>query len=199
MIDDSPFLKEIRNRYPRLGLLLSTIIDGVNGVSNHAGFDPTGKAQPPNAVEALNVKAGTDHVHVTLTDNSEVRKHTNYFVEWSANDPAFQNPHVEYLGPSRGKMLNLPAKDDGGTRINYYFKAYPQGLGSDPQTKHTFFGTRFAPTAVTLSGNSQLTPLASAGSGTGKSDGSQSGSGFGKAIVRPPNGPKRPPAPPATL
>src|SRR5437899_5189711 len=169
ILDVSDFLKEIKNRDPHLGLLLESVVEGLNGVATHAGFNPRGKVEPPNPIAAVNVKAGTDHVHITLKDNSNIRKHANYFVEWSANDPAFANPHVEHLGASRGRMLGLPAKDDAGVAINYYFKAYSQYPGSDPQAKHTFFGTRFEQTAGTLTGSNTLTPLTSAGRGTGQS------------------------------
>jgi len=195
MLDTSQFLNEIRNRDPHLGLLLQQLFDGVDGLSNQANINPTGKVAPPDPIAAINVAAGTDHLHVTLMDNSEVRKGTRYFVEWSVNDPYFLNPHVEDLGASREKVLALPAKDGTGTQIQYFVKAYPQLPGSDPQPKHTFWGTRFAPTPVTLSGSSQLALLPSTGSGTGKPDGSQSGSGLGVVLQRPPTGPKRSPAP----
>src|SRR3981189_2401175 len=190
MLDASQFLQEIRNRDPHLGKLLEQLIDGVNGISNHLGVAPQGKVQPPAAHQQLNVVAGTDHVHVTITDSSTVKKNVQNMIEWSVNDPTFSAPHVEDLGSSRGRMLALPAKDSLGAPINYYFKSYGQYFGSDAQSKHTFFGTRFNPTAVTLTGASQLTPLQSAGSGTGKSDGSQSGSGLGTVLQRPAIGPK---------
>jgi hypothetical protein len=195
MLDGSQFLNEIRNRDPHLGKLLEDIIDGVNGVANHAGFDPTGKVQPPDPLAAINIAAGTDHVHVTLTDNSKIKKQANYFVEYSVNDPSFSNPHVEHLNASRGRVLALPAKDSNNAAISYYFKAYSQYPGSDAQSKHAFFGGRFTPTAVQLTGSSKLTLLPSPGSGTGLPDGSQSGSGLGKVLERPPAGPKRSPAP----
>src|SRR6266849_10820180 len=130
MLDFSQFLTEIRSRDPHLGLLLQGVIDGLNGVSNHLGVDPTGKVQPPDAHQALNIAAGTDHVHVTITDNSKVKKNVQNFVEYSVNDPAFANPHVEDLGASRGRVLALPAKDGGGVPISYYFKSYGQYFGS---------------------------------------------------------------------
>lgn len=191
MLDVTKFLKEMRNLHPHLGLLFEQLIDGLNGIANHLGMDPKGKTQPPDPHQALNVAAGTDHVHVTITDNSQVKKNVQNFIEWSVNDPAFQFPHVEYLGPSRGKMLALPAKDGTGAVISYYFKSYGQYFGSDAQSKHTYFGSKLAPTAVTLTGASQLTPLASTGSGTGLPDGSQSGSGLGRVLQRPAQGPKR--------
>ena len=198
MLPRTQFLTEIRNANPHLGLLLGDLFDGLDGFSNHAGFDPLGKVQPPDALSAVNVSPGSDQVHVTLTDNSQVKKNVRYFVEWSVNDPAFNNPHVEDLGSIRGRVLPLAAKDQNGVQIQYYFKAYSQYEGSDPQSKHTFFGTRYAPTAVTLSGSSQLQYLPSAGSGTGKPDGSQSGSGLGKVLQRPAPGPPRSQAPKRT-
>jgi hypothetical protein len=92
-------------------------------------------------------------------------------------------------------VLALPAKDGNGVQIQYYFKSYGQYIGSDPQSKHTFFGPKFAPTPVTLSGASQLALLPAVGSGTGRPDGSQSGAGLGIDLERPALGPKRPPVP----
>lgn len=191
MLDVTQFLKEIRNLHPHLGLLLEQLVDGVNGIGNHIGIDPEGKLQPPDPHQSLNVVAGTDHVHVTITDNSQVKKNVQHFIEYSVNDPAFQFPHVEHLGASRERVLALPAKDGGGVPINYYFKSYGQYLGSDAQSKHTYFGTKITPTAVQLTGNSQLTLQASTGSGTGRPDGSQSGAGLGIVLQRPAQGPKR--------
>lgn len=194
MIDDG-YLKLILNEHPRLGQLLESIIDRIDGMATHLGVNPTGKTQPPAQHQALNVVAGTDHVHVTITDNSPVRKNVLNFVEWSVNDPTFANPHVEHLGASRGRVLALPAKDNSNNAITYYFKSYGQMLGSDAQSKHTYFGSQGTPTPVTLSGASKLTLLASTGSGTGRPDGSQSGAGLGKDLQRLPQGPKIPPSP----
>lgn len=191
MLDVTQFLKEIRNLHPHLGLLLEQLVDGVNGISNHLGMDPKGKLEPPDPHQAINVVAGTDHVHVTITDNSQVRKNVQHFIEYSVNDPSFQHPHVEHLGASRGRVLALPAKDGGGNVISYYFKSYGQYLGSDAQSDHTYFGTKITPTAVQLTGASQLTLQPSTGSGTGRPDGSQSGAGLGVVLERPAQGPKR--------
>jgi hypothetical protein len=192
VIDRSGFLREIKSRDPHLGMLLEDLFNGVDGVSNQLGVSPTHKVQPPDPIKAINVKAGTDHVHVTLTDTSQVKKGVNYFVEWSANDPSFANPHVEHLGASRGRMLALPAKDDGNTPINYYFRGYSQYPGSDAQPNRIVNGGPYTPTAVQLTGASKMTPLASKGSGTAAPDGSQGGKGLGTDLQRPPQGPKIP-------
>lgn len=195
MIDVGQFLNELRAKDPHLALLLEKVVDGVNGVSNHLGVDPTGKVQPPDPIQAINVKAGDNHVHVTLTDPSTVRKGIQYFVEW-ANDPSFANPHVEHLGAARGKMLALPAlKDDGVTPNQYYFRSYSQYHGSDAQSKKAVLGGQYTAAPVTLTGASKMTPLVSQGSGTAAPDGSQGGQGLGTNLQRLPQGPKIPQGP----
>lgn len=195
MIDSSQFLKKIKNENPHLGNLLENWFDAVNVALNHAGVDIKGKMQPPPPIASMNVAAGSDHVHVTINDTSAVQKNVQYFVEWSAGDPTFSQPHVEDLGAARGRVLALPAKTGGGAAQTYYFRSYSQYLGSDPQTKRIYFGSAGNPTAVTLTGASTLNLLPSPGSGTGRADGTQGGAGIGFVLTRPAAGPKRSPAP----
>jgi len=198
MIDSAQYIKQIKNRDPHLGLFLESLYDSINVSLNHLGMSATGLHQPPHPISGVNVAAGSDHVHVTLTDASAVKKNIQYFVEYSVNDPTFAQPHVQDLGASRGHVFPLPAKDGLGAPINYYFRAYSQYAGSDPQSKHAYWGTLGAPTAVTLTGSSQLTLLPSTGSGTGRSDGTQGGSGIGSVLTRPPVQPKQWPLPKVT-
>jgi len=197
MLDRSQFLKEVKNKDPHLGMLLDGIFDQIDTAFNHLGVSTKGLVTPPTPLQALNIAAGSDHVHVTLTDNSQVSKNIEYFLEY-ATEPTFANPHVEHLGASRGKVLPLPAKTGLGVTQNYYFRAYSQYAGSNPQTKKIYYGTLGSPTAVTLSGSSSLTLLPSTGSGTGAADGSQGGSGLGVVLQRPAPGPKRSAAPKVT-
>lgn len=195
MIDSSQFLKQIKNRDPHLGLLLEGWFDQLNTTLGHLGMDTKGKNNPPPPIAGLNVAAGSDHVHVTINDSAPINKNIQYFVEWSANDASFAQPHVEHLGASRGRVLALPAKSGSGVLQNYYFRAYSQYLGSDPQPRQTYFGSRIAPTVVNLTGASTLNLLPSQGSGTGRQDGTQGGSGLGAVLNRPQATVKRPPAP----
>lgn len=196
MLDSSQFLKQIKNRDPFLGNYLESMFDAVNVALNHAGLDIKGKQQPPPPIAGLNIASGSDHVHVTINDSSQINKNVQYFVEWSANDPTFAQPHVEHLSASRGRVLPLPAKTGAGAVQKYYFRAYSQYMGSDPQTKRIYYGSAGNPTAVTLTGSSTLNLLPSQGSGTGRADGTQGGAGIGFVLNRPPVGPKRAPAPP---
>ena len=195
MIDSSQWLKKLKNSNPIVGNLLESWFDQINIAFNHLGVNTQGKSAPPPPIAGLNVIAGTDHVHVTINDTSQVKKNVQYMVEYSVNDPSFSQPHVEDLGSSRGRVLALPAKDNSNATINYYFRAYSQYFGSDPQHKRINYGSPNAPTAITLTGASKLTLLPSQGSGTGRTDGTQGGAGLGFVLNRPAVTAKRTPAP----
>jgi hypothetical protein len=196
MLNSSQFLKQIKNKDPHLGMFLESWFDQVNIALHQAGVDIKGKIQPPPPVAGLSVAAGSDHVHVTINDPSQVSKNVQYFVEY-ATEPTFAQPHVEHLGATRGRVLALPAKTGLGAAQNYYFRAYSQYFGSDPQppAKHQYFGALGNPTPVTLTGSSTLTLLPSPGSGTGRADGTQGGAGLGPVLTRAVVGAKRSPQP----
>lgn len=189
MLDLAEFLAEIRTMsqspWQRMSVMITKIQDAINQIGTTAGIDPTGHLAQPAPPQAINIKAGTDHIHVTLSDNSQRSRALNYFVEWSANDPSFGNSQVEDLGASRGRMLALPAKDGSGTPINYYLRGYSSYLGSTGASEKIVYGGKFAPSAVQLTGASQLTPLPSTGAGTSATNGSQGGQGFGIAQITP--------------
>lgn len=186
MLDIGEFLAEIRAKFPRMSLAFERIENAVNAIANAVGVDPSGSVAPPPAPQSIQVAAGTDHVHVTITDNSARTRARNYFLEWSVNDPSFGNPQPEFLGPVRQKILSLPAKDNSNNAINYQFRVYSMEIGSKSASEKTYFGTALNPTSVALSGTSKLTPLPSTGSGTAATNGQQGGQGFGASpIVRP--------------
>lgn len=176
--------------YPQLlSNALQRIQDGVNTLGSQLAADPVGLASTPPPLEAVNIKTSGEQVHVTLTHNVPVAKNIHYFVEYTQNDPNFLAPHVEHLGTSRGRVLNLPTKLDDSSTASYYFRAYPQLPGSKPAASVNYGG--IAPTAVTLSGSTALTLQPSTGSGTAAANGQQGGWGFGKTNTRGPVAPKR--------
>jgi hypothetical protein len=178
------------NAQALLSNALQRIEDGVNNLGQQLAAEPVGLASPPLPLEAVNVKTSGEQVHVTLTHNVPIAKNVHYFVEYTQNDPNFLAPHVEHLGTSRGRVLNLPSKTDGGGAThNYYFRAYPQFPGSKPAAPVNYGG--ITPAAVTLSGTTALTLQPSTGSGTAAGNGQQGGWGFGKTNTRGPVGPKR--------
>lgn len=182
MLDLGEFLTNIRATLGgRVASAFEKIQDAINQTSTLAGTDPTQHSSQSPAPNAINVSAGSDHVHVTINDNGQRPRAHNYFVEWSANDPKFLAPHMEFFGPSRGKVLALPALDENSDQISYYFRAYAHTLGAKSASPKVVFGGNMAPTAVTLSGSSTLALLPSQGGGTASTNGQQGGQGFGTA------------------
>lgn len=168
---------------------LTSIRDAVNNLGGTVGADPTQPIDAPPPIDAVNVKAASGLVHVTLTHNPPINKNIQYIVE-ADTDPSFPAPHVVDLGASRGHFLALPSQNDSGGAQSWYFRAYSQYLGSKtPSNPVNFGGT--TPTAVNVGGTTQLTPLQSNGSGTADSTGTQGGWGLGKIPSRPATGPKR--------
>lgn len=183
------FLKEIKNANPHLGLLIEQIIDSVSGTAQQLNIDPLGKVSPPNPLESLNVTANNGTVHAVLTHNAPINKNINYFVEADTN-PSFPQPHVFDLGTSRSLFTSMPNKNGNGTVTPWHWRAYPQYSGSDAAEK-TYFGDSLNPTPITVGGNSQFTPFASTGSGTGAPNGQTPGVGLGNVQIRSSVGPKR--------
>ena len=178
-LDLSSYLTEVRTKYGRpLSIILDSVQSAVNQLGIVAGIDPTGHIAAPDPPQSINVSAGSDHIHVTLTDNSQRSRALNYFVEW-ANEPNFLQPNVEHLGASRGRIFALPANDANSNPISYYFRAYSMQLGAKKASAPIYYGTNLNPTAVTLSGSSTLAILPSTGAGTASTSGQVSGQGFG--------------------
>jgi hypothetical protein len=156
--------------------------------------DSTQHLDPPDPPQAIGVSSGSDHIHVTLTDNSSRTRALHYFVEWSANDPSFLQPNIEHLGVSRQRVLALPAMDEHAAQISYYVRAYSGYPGSATSSAKQTLGGAATPTAIKLTGTSTLALLPSTGSGTASSTGMEPGGGYGTAQysqIRP-NAPKQP-------
>ena len=163
----------------RQAVLIERLIDGVNQLGNVLGSDPNGMVSAPDPPTNIQVSAGSDHIHVTMTDPSTRGRGLNYFLEWSAGDPSFLAPQVEHLGVGRQRVLALPAKDASGTAINYFVRGYSMYPGSEKASPHIIFGTLDSPTPIQLTGSSTLGILPSTGSGTAPTNGERGGSGFG--------------------
>jgi hypothetical protein len=181
-------LVQVRNENPSLGNLIRRVIAAVERMAQNTGVSAVGQAAPPPTVGAVQVKAAGGIAHVTVSDSAQVSKPVEYFIEHDT-DPNFPAPHVVHLVSSRGAFLNLPAKNDAGASQNWYFRAYSQYPGSQP-SKPVYFGG-LSPTAVSVGGAVQLTPLSSTGSGTASPLGGQGGWGRGKVPTRPAPAPKR--------
>ena len=181
-------LTEITNMWPKLGILLRKHETAINTTAQNAAVSPTAELQAPSAPGQVNVKVAGEIAHITVDSPQQAQRGVNTFVELSTN-PKFSQPHVEDLGASRGKFINLPTKDDSGATLTWHARAYHQLPGSQPGA-FTYFGG-VSPSSFTMGGTTQLTPLPSQGSGTASNDGQQGGRGLGKVLIRPAVTPKR--------
>lgn len=188
-LDLGQFLGALNKVSPYLGNVLQKIQDAVNNLGTNLAGSPVGKIDPPSQIQKLDVKVSGETVHVSHTDNNPLAKGIHYFTEIDT-DPSFPRPLVIHHGTSRtSHPFNLPAKDDNGVAVTYFMRGYNQLPGSDPSLHVNFGGDQ--PTAVTMTGTTQMTLLPSNGSGTAAADGTQGGHGFGKVLERPAIGPKR--------
>jgi hypothetical protein len=183
-------LSEIENVWPKLGVFLrQTVLPGITAVAQNAAVAADGEIAAPGAPASVNVKVSGEIAHVTISDAQPLQRGAQYHVELSANDASFAQPHVEHLGSSRGRFVTLPTNDDAGAPIQWRARAYAQYQGSQPGAA-TYFGGS-APTAFTMAGATNLTPLPSTGSGTASNSGQQGGWGLGKVLFRPAPAAKR--------
>lgn len=180
-LDLAQYLTEFKAKLGgRFGTMIENIQDAVNQLGTATGTDATQHTSPPDAPNAINVKAAGGMVHVTVNDNAQRSRALNYFVEHST-DPSFQNPapHVVPLGPTRGTVLSLPNKNDAGDATPHYFRAYSMYPSSRKPSAHQVFGGANDPTPVDVGGNTSLTLLPSTGAGTASTTGYEPGQGFG--------------------
>ncbi|MFZ0821267.1 MAG: hypothetical protein WAM91_14460 [Candidatus Acidiferrales bacterium] len=170
-----PQLKHLESADPRLYDALNRIVTAVNNLGRGTGVDPAGTTAPPAPVAALSVAAAGGIFDVAITDNSPLVRGISYFVE-SDSTPAFTQPHVYSLGPSRNARFSLG-------NLTLYWRAYSQYLGSAPSAPIAFGN----PPQSVAGGGATPGPAQqpSAGSGTASSNGQQGGSGFGKELFRP--------------
>lgn len=189
-LDLSAFLNQVKNsgnwQDMQRGLfqMLSQVQDHVNNGFAQLGVTTMSTAAPPDPPEQLSVVANNGTVHATITHNAPITKTLHYFVEASANDPAFQQPHVFDLGASRSLFTSLPTKDGSGDDINWMFRTYAQYHGSKPSASVNF-GGKYNPTPVVVGGSAAFTPLASTGSGTAPANGQAAAQGLGNDYSRP--------------
>jgi hypothetical protein len=188
-LDLSQFLNEVRNattfEQAQRGLyqMLNLIQDHVNNGFAQVGVTSAGKVDPPDPPEKLDVTADNGTVHAVITHNAPIQKNIRYYVEASANDPSFRQPHVFDLGSGRSLFAPLPTKDDNGTDINWHFRSYAQYQGSK-SSEPINFGEKYNPTPIVVGGATQFTPMASTGSGTAPANGQLAGQGLGNDFQR---------------
>lgn len=190
-------LEIIRQENPLLGRMVEKIIDSINRTATNAGVSSAGELPPPAPIDSTQV-SGTlannvlsvpgEILHFVHTHNPPLLRGIQYITEVDT-DPNFPNPHPIDTGSSRSGFLHLPTNDANGDQYSYYLRATPQLPGSAPQ-KPTVFGGLQGPTAIQMSGSTNMDLLTSQSGGTAKPY--QGGQGLGKVLNRGAvGGPKR--------
>lgn len=189
-IQGGELLAQVEKENPKLGLLLrSVIIRGINTLASNVAASPTSEVPAPSSPSAIQVATSGEMAHVSITDNNQLQRGVKYFTEVSTN-PQFSQPIVIDHGASRtSHPFPLPTNDSAGTPHNWYFRSYSQYPGSKP-SKPVTYGNE-SPTAVTMSGSTNMTLLPSTGSGTASGNGQQGGYGAGVFVSRGAPAPKR--------
>jgi hypothetical protein len=187
-LNGGELLAQITNMWPKLGILLGKHESAINTVALNAAVATSGELNAPARPGQVNVKVAGEIAHVTIDDPQELQRGAQYHLE-IADNPQFSAPHVVHLGSTRGHFMNLPTNTDDGTPHTWHARAYSQYQGSQPSA-YTYFGGD-APAGFQMTGATNLTPLASTGSGTASNNGQQGGSGLGKVLFRGAPAPKR--------
>ena len=178
---ENRYLADLYTKDQVQAVFMQELIDRIDNVAKGAGVGMVGDLAAPPPVNAINVKASGEMVHVTLTHAAELTRAIEYHIEADTN-PNFTAPHLVRQSSSRSHFFALPGFTDNGTPQKWYLRAYAQYPGSKP-SQPLVFGGLANPTPVVLTGGvggTKLTPLGSTGSGTASTTGQQGGSGRGK-------------------
>jgi hypothetical protein len=158
-------------RFVRIGEAISDHLIGTNNIAAQLATDPNGKDVVPAKVSGVQAQhLGNGLVDVAITDNSDIARAIDYYVEYDTSPNFTANPIQRYLGPVRNGSVTLP----NGT---WYVRALSQyRFGGPPSLPVSF------PQPVVVTGSAALPLLASQGSGTGLPR--QAGVGAGKTLSR---------------
>jgi hypothetical protein len=189
-LTSNQLLDQIEATWPGLGIYLrNNVLPSINNVAQQAGVSPVGKLAKPDPPQGINIAQAGEFLHVSIVDNNETAKAMRYFVGIDTT-PAFSGQMVHDYGASRTKTPHfLPTNNGSSTKYKYYVQAWRQMPGSDPSDPVVYGGK--VPTAVQMSGSTNLTLLPSTGSGTGSSNGQSGAVGMGKVQIGQPPAPKR--------
>lgn len=174
-------LSEIENTWPRLGVYLRQRETVVSNVARYAAVGTENELAAPAAPASVNVKVSGEMAHITITDPNTAQRGGQYHLELATN-PQFSQPHVVHLGSTRGHFVTLPTNDDTGAKHTWYARAYQQLPGSQPGPVTNYGGATAA--GFQMQGATNMTPLASTGSGTASTNGQQGGWGLGRTQFR---------------
>jgi hypothetical protein len=163
-------LEYIRSKDPKYAEALDDIRNYISNSGQAGAYNPSGQpASPPN-ISSLKVTAQDGIFHAVITDNSNIYRNVNYFLEYS-DKADFSNSHQIPLLSSRSYRGAL-----GGQTL--HFRAQSQYISGGPASALVIHGSGNRPTPV--NGGSSATGPAipiSTGSGTNLSPAGGQGAG----------------------
>lgn len=147
----------IRNQDPKLAEALESLAAAHSNHVQQTNGASTGDPIPPPAINRLHVTAADGHFSAAITDNGNIYRGVQYYIE-HADNPAFKSPTVVHLGDSRNWHSFL-----GNT--TRYFRAYSSYQSSGPSAA-IYHGGSNAPSPVAGGGaipGASLLPSESSG------------------------------------
>ncbi len=164
------------NEARMLGEFMEDVSKHLTNMNNSLALNSDGSPATPPPINSISVDS-QDGIHqVTITDNNNILRPINYYVEYS-NKSNFENSHVVDIGSSRNTRLNLG-------NIPLYFRAYSQYKFGGGPSKPVVHGNSINPTVSTATyQNSNLAvtgPAIPISSGSGTSTNPNGGVGAGK-------------------
>ena len=136
-------LQEIRSRDPKLYEALTDIINAHLNIAQQVNGNSTGAPAPPPAISNLSVKAQNGHFTASITDNGQIYRGIQYYIE-HADNPQFTDAQRVHLGDSRDHQMFLG-------NVTRYFRAYSSYSASAPSSP-VFHGDSSSPLPVSGGG-----------------------------------------------
>lgn len=137
---------------------MRSIVTQSGNSEQQTNTNPQGQPAPPPIVNGLNVQGQNGHYSIAITDNNQIFRGVQYYVEHDTNKN-FTNPKIIHLGDSRNHDVFLGS----GPRYWRAYSAYASSGASSP----VYHGSSVDPTPVDAGGNiGGPANLASQGSGT---------------------------------
>jgi hypothetical protein len=189
MIAGNDLLSQIEDESPKLGQYIRQyLLPSIQTTASNAAVDPHSEIPAPAAPESIFVTTAGELMQVVVNHTAPIQKGVQYLTHIATN-PQFTNALIIDHGASRTPPhINLPTKDSTGATHSYYVATVAQYPGSKPSAP-TFFGG-VSPTAVTMSGTTQMDIQPGTGSGTAQ-NGGQALVGLGISQIRQAPGPRR--------
>jgi hypothetical protein len=161
-------LEYIKAQDPKFYEAFIDIIKAHEVVSQQVNGSSSSNPSPPPAVNGVKVSGAGGHLHVAITDNNQIYRGIQYYVE-HADNPQFTDPQIVHIGDTRNATIPVGSQ-------SRYVRVYSAYASSAPSPAVYHGGADPIPVN---GGGSDSGPqfLPSEGSGTGTAGQGLSGPG----------------------